>query len=93
MRNILTRQLQQTSYYLRRTSHATPSKAQTCQFPTILAVVQQTLIPSRVNYEWGFELPQSVVGHIPSATLKPLMKSVVVMLLTRLHTAAYLHMS
>jgi len=61
--------------------------AQTGQFTATLAVVQQKLITSRVNDAWGFELLQSVVRYIPSATLKLLIKGVVTMLLTRLQTA------
>ena len=37
----------------------------TGQFTAILAVVQQRLIPSKLNDAWGFELLQSVVQHIP----------------------------
>lgn len=35
------------------------------QYPAVLAVVQQRLIPSKLNDAWGFELLQSVVQHIP----------------------------
>jgi len=35
------------------------------QFTSILAVIQQRLIPSRLNDEWGFELLHSVVQYIP----------------------------
>lgn len=35
------------------------------QHTAILAVVQQRLIPSKVNDAWGFELLQSVVQYIP----------------------------
>jgi exportin-2 (importin alpha re-exporter) len=34
------------------------------QMASILAVVQQRLIPSKVNDAWGFELLQSVVLHV-----------------------------
>ena len=37
----------------------------TGQFTAILAVVQQRLIPSKLNDAWGFELLQSVVQNIP----------------------------
>lgn len=35
------------------------------QYTAVLAVVQQRLIPSKLNDSWGFELLQSVVRHIP----------------------------
>lgn len=31
----------------------------------VLGIVQQRLVPSKVNDGWGFELLQSVVLHIP----------------------------
>ena len=34
------------------------------QIASILAVVQQRLIPSRMNDAWGFELLQSVVQNV-----------------------------
>lgn len=37
----------------------------TGQFTAILAVIQQRLIPSKLNDAWGFELLQSVVQNIP----------------------------
>lgn len=37
----------------------------TGQFTSVLAVVQQRLIPSKLNDSWGFELLQSVVQNIP----------------------------
>lgn len=37
----------------------------TNQFTGVLAVVQQKLIPSKLNDSWGFELLQSVVQNIP----------------------------
>lgn len=37
----------------------------TGQFAAVLAVIQQRLIPSKLNDSWGFELLQSVVQHIP----------------------------
>lgn len=57
------------------------------QFTSILAVVQQKLIPSKINDAWGFELLQSVLQNIPPAALQQYMKSIVTMLLTRLQTA------
>ena len=37
----------------------------TGQYLAILGVVQQRLIPSKLNDAWGFDLLQSVVQHIP----------------------------
>lgn len=37
----------------------------TGQFTAVLAVVQQRLIPSKINDVWGFQLLQSVVQNIP----------------------------
>lgn len=39
--------------------------AEAGQYTAVLAVVQQRLIPSKVNDEWGFELLQAVVQNIP----------------------------
>ncbi|KAL5498046.1 CSE1_1 [Sanghuangporus vaninii] len=61
--------------------------ASTGQFTSILAVVQQKLIPSKINDTWGFELLEAIVRHIPPPTLDQYMKSIVTMLLTRLQTA------
>ena len=58
----------------------------TGQFTNVLAVIQQRLIPSKVNDIWGFELLQAVLKFIPAETLRPYMKSIVTMLLTRLQT-------
>lgn len=35
------------------------------QYTAVLAVVQQRLIPSKINDGWGFELLQAVVQNIP----------------------------
>lgn len=37
----------------------------TGQVASVLAVVQQRLIPSKVNDSWGFELLNSVVQYVP----------------------------
>lgn len=37
----------------------------TGQYTAVLAVVQQRLIPSKINDDWGFELLQAVVQYIP----------------------------
>lgn len=38
---------------------------ETAQYTAVLAVVQQRLIPSKINDGWGFELLQAVVQNIP----------------------------
>lgn len=38
---------------------------QTGSFTSVLAVVQQRLIPSKLNDAWGFELLQGVVSYVP----------------------------
>ena len=35
------------------------------QFTAVLAIVQQRLIPSKLNDVWGFELLQGVVQNVP----------------------------
>jgi exportin-2 (importin alpha re-exporter) len=35
------------------------------QIKAILGVIQQRLIPSKLNDAWGFELLQAVVQHVP----------------------------
>jgi len=64
-----------------------PQMAASGQFTSVLAVVQQRLIPSKVNDAWGFELLQAVLMYIPPAALKLHMKNIITMLLTRLQTA------
>ncbi|KAI0077557.1 Cse1-domain-containing protein [Panus rudis PR-1116 ss-1] len=59
----------------------------TGQFTAVLAVVQQRLIPSKLNDVWGFQLLQSVVEHIPPAHLKQYFRPTIVTLLTRLQTS------
>ncbi|TDL23186.1 Cse1-domain-containing protein [Rickenella mellea] len=59
----------------------------TGQFTAILAIVQQKLIPSKLNDGWGFELLQSVFSNIPPAALEQYVKGVITMLLTRLQTS------
>jgi exportin-2 (importin alpha re-exporter) len=35
------------------------------QLPSVLAVAQQRLIPSKLNDVWGFQLLQAVVQYVP----------------------------
>ena len=34
------------------------------QIPSVLAIVQQRLVPSKINDVWGFELLQAVVQYV-----------------------------
>ena len=60
--------------------------ASTGQFTSALAVVQQKLIPSKINDTSGFELLRAVIQYIPPAVLEQYTKGIVIMLLTRLQT-------
>ncbi|OSC99927.1 Cse1-domain-containing protein [Trametes coccinea BRFM310] len=57
------------------------------QLTQVLGVVQQRLIPSKLNDGWGFELLQAVVQHVPAASVKQYFKSIVITLLTRMQTS------
>jgi len=57
------------------------------QVASVLAVVQQRLIPSKLNDAWGFELLQSVVQNVKPDDLKPYMKALIMTLLTRMQTS------
>ncbi|CAL1709388.1 unnamed protein product [Somion occarium] len=59
----------------------------TGQFTAVLAVVQQRLIPSKINDVWGFQLLQSVMQNIPPTQLKQYFRAIIVALLTRLQTS------
>ncbi|KAG2131005.1 CAS/CSE protein [Suillus clintonianus] len=59
----------------------------TGQITAVLAVVQQRLIPSKINDGWGFELLQGVVQYVPPAQLKQYFKALVMTLLTRMQTS------
>ncbi|KAH9931314.1 armadillo-type protein [Fomitopsis serialis] len=59
----------------------------TGQFTAVLAVIQQRLIPSKLNDVWGFELLQSVVQYIPPSDLKQYFRALMVTLLTRMQTS------
>ncbi|KAF8749880.1 Cse1 [Rhizoctonia solani] len=51
---------------------------------TVLAVVQQRLIPSRVNDVYGFELLEILLANLPVETLGPLFNGILVTIMTRL---------
>ncbi|KAF7370763.1 Importin N-terminal domain-containing protein [Mycena sanguinolenta] len=57
------------------------------QIANVLAVVQQRLIPSKLNDVWGFELLQSVVASVRPADLRQYFKSVIMTLLTRMQSS------
>ncbi|THH02005.1 hypothetical protein EW026_g797 [Hermanssonia centrifuga] len=59
----------------------------TSQYTAILAVVQQRLIPSKLNDGWGFELLEAVVQYIPPSDLRQYFRAIIVTLLTRLQTS------
>ncbi|KIP01732.1 hypothetical protein PHLGIDRAFT_336871 [Phlebiopsis gigantea 11061_1 CR5-6] len=59
----------------------------TGQYTAVLAVIQQRLIPSKLNDGWGFELLQAVVQYIPPSDLKQYFRALVVTLLTRMQTS------
>jgi len=57
------------------------------QIANVLAVVQQRLIPSKLNDVWGFELLQGVVMFVRPSDLRQYFKSVVMTLLTRMQSS------
>ncbi|KAJ7050487.1 importin alpha re-exporter [Mycena amicta] len=57
------------------------------QIGNVLAIVQQRLIPSKLNDVWGFELVQGVVQNVSPGDLRQYFKAVVASLLTRLHSS------
>ncbi|TFK20990.1 importin alpha re-exporter [Coprinopsis marcescibilis] len=57
------------------------------QIPSVLAVVQQRLIPSKLNDAWGFELLQAVFSHSKAENLQPYLKPIFLTLLTRMHSS------
>ncbi|KIJ59904.1 hypothetical protein HYDPIDRAFT_99775 [Hydnomerulius pinastri MD-312] len=59
----------------------------TGQITAVLAIVQQRLIPSKINDVWGFELLQGVVQNVPPAPLKQYLRALIMTLLTRMQTS------
>ncbi|KAI6026014.1 CAS/CSE protein [Pisolithus marmoratus] len=57
------------------------------QIASVLAIVQQRLIPSKVNDAWGFELLQGVMLHVPPIYLQQYYRVLLMTLLTRLQTS------
>ncbi|KAF8063522.1 CAS/CSE protein [Lyophyllum atratum] len=65
------------------------------QVASVLAVVQQRLIPSKLNDAWGFELLHSVVLNVRPEDLRQYFKAVIMTLLTRMQsskTDKYVHL-
>lgn len=56
------------------------------QLPQILGVVQQRLIPSKLNDQHGLELLEAVVTYVPLPELQRHFRAVVLTLLNRLQT-------
>jgi len=54
------------------------------QVASILAVVQQRLLPSKMNDAWGFELLNAVVQYVKPSDLRQYFKAVIMSLLTRM---------
>ncbi|KAF7309671.1 Importin N-terminal domain-containing protein [Mycena indigotica] len=57
------------------------------QIGNVLAIVQQRLIPSKLNDVWGFDLVQGVIQNVPPQNLSQYFKAVVTSLLNRLHSS------
>ncbi|KIM79693.1 hypothetical protein PILCRDRAFT_791278, partial [Piloderma croceum F 1598] len=57
------------------------------QVAAVLGIIQQRLIPSKINDVWGMELLQAVMQNIPVADLRPYFRAIVINLLTRLQTS------
>ncbi|KAE9399137.1 Cse1-domain-containing protein [Gymnopus androsaceus JB14] len=56
------------------------------QVQSVLAVIQQRLVPSKINDVHGFELLQAVVMYVKPSDLKQYFKGVIMTILTRLHS-------
>ncbi|KAJ7594086.1 CAS/CSE protein [Mycena floridula] len=56
------------------------------QIASVLAVVQQRLIPSKLNDAWGFELLHAVMLYVSPADMQQYFKAVIHTLLTRMHS-------
>jgi exportin-2 (importin alpha re-exporter) len=56
------------------------------QLPQILGVVQQRLIPSKLNDQYGLELLEAVVTHVTLSELQKHFRAVVLTLLNRMQT-------
>jgi exportin-2 (importin alpha re-exporter) len=70
--------------YLARDARAMAAAGQTAN---VLAIVQQRLVPSKLNDVWGFELLQAVLRFVPMDVLRPQLRAVLITLFTRLQTS------
>ncbi|KAI0714440.1 armadillo-type protein [Cerioporus squamosus] len=68
-------------------SHDARSIVESGQITQVLGVIQQRLIPSKINDGWGFELLQAVVQYVPAAALQQYFRGLIVTLLTRMQTS------
>ncbi|VDB88356.1 unnamed protein product [Peniophora sp. CBMAI 1063] len=57
------------------------------QIESVLGIVQQRLIPSKLNDSWGFELLQAVVRYVPPSDLQKYFRGIVMTLLTRMQSS------
>ncbi|KAI0029192.1 importin alpha re-exporter [Vararia minispora EC-137] len=57
------------------------------QLESVLGIVQQRLIPSKINDAWGFELLQAVVRYVPPPDLQPYFRGIIMTLLTRMQSS------
>jgi len=57
------------------------------QIANVLAIVQQRLIPSKMNDVWGFELLQAVVLYVKPNDLQQYWKAIFMTLLTRMQSS------
>ncbi|KIY62475.1 importin alpha re-exporter [Cylindrobasidium torrendii FP15055 ss-10] len=57
------------------------------QMPALLGIVQQRLIPSKLNDMWGFELLEAVVRYVPGTSLQQYFTAVMMTLLNRLQSS------
>ncbi|KAI0262819.1 Cse1-domain-containing protein [Gloeopeniophorella convolvens] len=65
-------------------SRDAPAMVENNQHTAVLGIVQQRLVPSKVNDGFGFELLQSVVLHVPLPALQPYFRQIIMTLLTRM---------
>ncbi|EJF64481.1 importin alpha re-exporter, partial [Dichomitus squalens LYAD-421 SS1] len=68
-------------------SHDAKSMVAAGQLTQVLGVIQQRLIPSKINDGWGFELLEAVVQYTPWDALKQYFRGLIVTLLTRMQTS------
>ncbi|KAF8635563.1 hypothetical protein AX15_000213 [Amanita polypyramis BW_CC] len=57
------------------------------QVASVLAIIQQRLIPSKMNDVWGFELLQAVILYVKPRDLAQYLKAIIMTLLTRMQSS------